>query len=167
MRRLIQFVLTSFTIGTLVFALTRAPDAHASVAYVSPYSFDQTYGSALRMLRVDQGFKILEKDRELGYVVFEYSSPEASGKTHQGTLELVESKSGVHVTVQIPQMPQYHERVLVDALAKKLSVEHGEPPKRKQPDADKPKDDEGGEKAPKGDKDDKGGAPPKSGDEPK
>ncbi len=167
MRRLIQFVLTSFTIGTLVFALTRAPDAHASVAYVSPYSFDQTYGSALRMLRVDQGFKILEKDRELGYVVFEYTSPESNGKVAQGTVELVETKAGIHVAVQIPQMPQYHERVLVDALAKKLSVEHGEPPKRKQPDADKPKDGEGGEKAPKDDKDDKGGAPPKSGDEPK
>jgi hypothetical protein len=162
MRRLIQIVLMGFAASMLVFALSRAPDASASVAYVSPYTFDQTYGTALRLLRVDQGFKILEKDRELGYVVFEYSSPEASGKTHQGTLELVESKSGVHVTVQIPQMPQYHERVLVDALVKKLSSEHGDPPKRKRADEDKDKGDSDGDSGKKGDD-----AGKSKGDEPK
>ena len=36
----------------------------------------------------------------------------------------------VHVVVQIPQMPTYHEQVLVDKLSRKLRNDYGDPPKR-------------------------------------
>ena len=131
MRRFLQVTLIGFAISMLVLALTRAPDANASVAYVSPYTFDQTFGTSLRLLRVYNDFKIREKDKETGYVLFEYRSPESGDKTFQGSLSLVETKSGVHVSAQIPKMPQYHERMIIDQLEKKLVSEHGDPPPRK------------------------------------
>ncbi len=141
MRRFLQIVLIGFALLMVGFALTRAPDANASVAYVSPYTFEQTYGAGLRLLRVDLGYKLLEKDKDNGYILFEYSSPESGNKVYRGSMELVETKEGIHVAVQIPQMPQYHERMIVDQLAKKLSDEYGEPPKKAK-DKDKPKDGE-------------------------
>jgi hypothetical protein len=48
-------------------------------------------------------------------------------------MELVRGKSGVHVAVQLPAMPQYHEQMIIDALAKKLASEHGEAPKKPKP----------------------------------
>jgi hypothetical protein len=150
-RRLLQITLLGFTALMLVFALTRAPDASASIAYQSPYTFEQTFGSALRLLRVDLGYKILERDKELGYILFEYTSPESDKKIHQGSMEIVEGRDATSVAVQIPAMPQYHERMLVDALAKKLESEHGQPPRKKKPQPDEGEDDdepEDGEKKP-------------------
>ncbi|MFO0549489.1 MAG: hypothetical protein U0271_13945 [Polyangiaceae bacterium] len=137
MRRVVQIVLVTFAASMIVLALSRAPDANASVAYTSPYTFEQTYSTSLRLLRVDMGLKITERDKELGYIMFEYTSPESGNKICQGTIELVESKNGVHVAVTIPQMPQYHERMIVDQLSKKLNSEYGDPPSHKK---DKDKD---------------------------
>lgn len=149
MRRLVHVTLIGFTALMLVFALTRAPDANASIGYQSPYTFEQTFGSALRMLRVDLGYKVLERDKDLGYILFEYTSPESDKKVHQGSMEVVSSKTGTNVAVQIPAMPQYHERMLIDQLVKKLESEHGEPPRRKKK-ADEDKQPEDGEKKPEG-----------------
>ena len=104
--------------------------ASASVAYESPYTFEQTFGTALRLVRVDLGFKIVEKDVENGYLLFEYRSPESGGRATQGAIEVVNGRAGVHVAVQLPAMPQYHEQVLLDGLVKKLAAEHGDPPKK-------------------------------------
>jgi hypothetical protein len=169
MRRVVTVVLIAFAASMIILALTRAPDAEASVAYSSPYSFDQTYATSLRMLRVDMGFKILEKDKDLGYILFEYTSPE-SAKPVPGSIELVETKSGVNVGVQIPAMPQYHERMLVDQLAKKLGTEYGEPPKPADKDKDKSKDKDADKDKDKSKDKDKDGADkdkPKDGDKDK
>ena len=147
MRRVIHVLLLGFAASVLIFALTREPDASASVAYSSPYPFDQTYGTTLRMLHVDMGFKILEKDKELGYILFEYTSPESGNRTVSGSIELVETKNGTNVAIQVPAMPQYHEQMLVDSLSKKLSKEYGTPPARKKDDKDKAKDDKEKDKA--------------------
>ena len=42
----------------------------------------------------------------------------------------VSPDGAVRVLVQIPQMPGYHEQVLVDSLARKLRADYGDPPKR-------------------------------------
>lgn len=104
--------------------------ASASVAYESPYTFEQTFGTALRLVRVDLGFKLVEKDVSNGYLLFEYRSPESGGRVTQGAIEVVDGRAGVHVAVQLPAMPQYHEQVLLDGLVKKLAAEHGDPPKK-------------------------------------
>jgi hypothetical protein len=110
-----------------------ASDASASVVFESPYTFEQTFGTALRLIRVDLGFKVTEKDVENGFLLFEYRSPESGKKATQGSIELVNRKSGVQVAVQLPAMPQYHEQMILDALTKKLATEHGEPPKKSAP----------------------------------
>ena len=56
-------------------------------------------------------------------------------------MEFIRSRDNgaVRVVVQIPQMPGYHEQVLVDSLARKLRNEYGDPPKRPVP-APSPRD---------------------------
>ncbi len=163
MRRLVHVVLVAFAALVLVFALVRTPDASASANYMSPYPFDETYATALRLLRVDMGFKILEKDKDLGYVLFEYTSIESGTRVSSGSIEIVETKKGTSVAINVPAMPQYHEQMLIDALAKKLEKEYGTPPakekskdgdKDKSKDGDKDKDKDGDKDKPKdGDKD--------------
>jgi hypothetical protein len=110
-----------------------ANDARASVAITSRYTFEQTFGTAIRLIRVDLGLKITEKDTDAGYVLFEYTSPESGKSVHNGSVEVVRGKESVHVAVQLPAMPRYHEQMILDALVKKLAAEHGEPPKRPAP----------------------------------
>ena len=102
----------------------------AKSTYESPYGYDRTWNAALRLVRVDNGWKITEKDETNGYLLFEYASPQ-SAKTTPGSLELVrgrEPDAPVSVLVQLPQMPHYHEQVVLDALASKMRREYGDPP---------------------------------------
>jgi len=106
------------------------PEASARSDYDSSYGYDRTWNAALRLVRVDMGFKITEKDQESGYLMFEYKSPEYRLPT-PGTIELVRSKdpdAPVRVIVQLAQMPRYHEQLIVDSLAKKMRSEYGDPP---------------------------------------
>ena len=118
-------------------ALLLAGPAHAKAVHESPYSYEQTFGSALRLVKVDLGLKVTDRDADWGYVLFEYRS--ANDRASRGSIELVRTEHLVRVTVQLPAVPSYHERLLVEKLAKKLENEHGEPPKRK---PRKPQDDE-------------------------
>lgn len=133
MGRLPRALVVAAAVAIVPVLATIAPhDAVASVSYDSPYTYEQTFGTALRLVRVDMGFKVTEKDADAGYVLFEYTSPEA-GKASTGSIELVRNKDGVHVTVQLPSMPSYHEQVLLDHLVKKLQAEHGAPPRHDKP----------------------------------
>lgn len=110
--------------------LASTEDATAKSAYESSYGFDRTWNAGLRLVRVDMGLKVTEKDDANGYLLFDYKSPE-SGKPVPGSMEFIRGKEGaVRVVVQIPQMPGYHEQVLVDSLARKLRSDYGDPPKR-------------------------------------
>ncbi len=117
-----------------------APWAHARSAYESPYGYERTWNAALRLVRVDNGWKVTEKDDQSGYLLFEYRSPE-SAKTTPGSFELVRGPgrdSPVSVLVQLAQMPHYHEQVLLDTLAQKMRREYGEPPLRRRSDEGTP-----------------------------
>src|SRR5258708_31036262 len=125
-----------------------AARADAKAAYESPYGYEQTWNAALRLVRVDNGWKLNEKDETNGYLLFDYKSPE-SGKSSPGSLELVrgrDTSGGVSVLVQLPQMPHYHEQVILDALAAKMRREYGDPPShppRKRPPPPEDPDDAG------------------------
>jgi len=106
--------------------------ANAKSTYESPYGYERTWNAALRLVRVDNGWKVTEKDDTSGYLLFEYRSPESS-KASPGSLELVrgrDANANVGVLAQLPQMPHYHEQVLLDALAGKMRREYGDPPTR-------------------------------------
>ncbi len=148
MRRLLRILLFVASIGAPVVITLTSADVSATATQSSPYTFEQTYGTALRLLRVDLGCKITEKDQDNGYILFDYTSPESGKRVHHGSIEVVRRKHGTHVTVQLPTLPQYHEQMIVDALMKKLSTEHGEPPAREK---DKEKDKEKSPAAPPAD----------------
>jgi hypothetical protein len=119
-----------FSGATLLGALAAATGAEAKSTYESPYGYERTWNAALRLVRVDNGWKINEKDETNGYLLFDYAAPQ-SAKATPGSLELVrgrEPEGNVSVLVQLPQMPHYHEQVILDALASKMRREYGDPP---------------------------------------
>jgi hypothetical protein len=127
-----MFVVAAMTalVAIAVVAIPEAP-ACAKSAYDSGYGFDRTWNAGLRLVRVDLGLKVTEKDDTNGYLLFDYKSPESGQKPVPGSMEFIKGKDGaVRVVVQIAQMPGYHEQVLVDALSRKLRNEYGDPPKK-------------------------------------
>lgn len=108
-----------------------ATGAGARVEGDSEYSKTQTYSGALRYLRVDLGFEVVEKDPEAAYLVFRYQAPGQAKSDSLGTVEIVENGDHVRLFVRIPRMPEYHERVLRDGLLRKLRDEYGPPVPRK------------------------------------
>jgi hypothetical protein len=129
MRKLSRALVLALALAAPAFVALRGEEACASVAYDAPYTFEQTFGTALRLVRVDLGCKVTEKDSDNGYLLFEYTSLESGKKVHRGSIEIVRSRPGTHVSVQLASLPRYHEQMIVDALARKLLAEHGEPRK--------------------------------------
>ena len=116
-------------LAALAFA-TIVAVADARVDGASGYSKAQTYSGALRYLRVDLGYEVVEKDPDAAYLIFKYAAP-GGGKSSAvtGTLEVIEaSGGGVRLFVNLPRMPEYYERVFRDGLMKKLKDEYGAPP---------------------------------------
>ncbi len=116
--------------------------ARAKSTYESPYGYERTWNAAVRLVRVDNGWKVSEKDDAGGYILFEYRSPE-SGKATPGSIELVRRPGAdgpVTVLAQLPRMPHYHEQVLLDALAAKMRGEYGDAPAHTRPPAPPPPD---------------------------
>ena len=104
--------------------------ADARVDGASGYSKAQTYSGALRYVRVDLGYEVVEKDPDAAYLIFKYTAP-GGGKNAAvtGTLEVIEATGGgVRLFVSLPRMPEYYERVFRDGLMKKLKDEYGAPP---------------------------------------
>jgi hypothetical protein len=109
------------------------------------YPYERVWTAAVRLLRVDFGCAITEKDKDDGYFLFEYTD---RGKTYPGSAELVATKSedvdAVRVVLQIPAMPTYVEGMMLERLSRKLEQEFGAPKEPKHPndgsaDPDKPK----------------------------
>ena len=93
------------------------------------YRENEIWHSAIRFLRVDSGFKILEKDKDAGYVLFVYKDGATSCTA---SLEMVrtsrDNKLFVRARLQIENQPRYVEAVLIDRFIRKLKDEYGEPP---------------------------------------
>jgi hypothetical protein len=115
-------VATAVSAGITTLALAKA-------TYESPYGYARTWNAAMRLIRVDNGWKVTEKDEANGYLLFEYRSLE-NAKAAAGSIELVRGQEpdSVSVVVQLPQMPHYHEQVILDGLASKMRREYGDPP---------------------------------------
>jgi hypothetical protein len=112
----------------VIVAVLLAASAEARVEADSDYTKAQTYSAALRYLRVDLGYEVVEKDPDAAYLIFRYTHTGQNKRPTNGTIEVVETRGRVKLLVQIPEMPEYHERVLRDGLLKKLRLEYGEPP---------------------------------------
>ena len=122
--------------GGVVAALVGPEAADAKATLDSPYSLAQTYNAGLRLVRVDLGLTVTEKDPTVAYVLFDYKSTESGTRVVPGSIQMLDTGRSVKVVVQLGQMPRYHEQVVLDALAKKLRDEYGDPaPRPSHPDA--------------------------------
>lgn len=116
--------------AALALGLTVASaQAGARTVRDEPYALDTTWNAAVRMVRVDFGFTIDERDRDLGYFTFQYRE---GRRSVPGSVEVlrseVDGRQGTRVIVQIPSMPAYVESMMLQHLARKLRAEFGEAP---------------------------------------
>lgn len=130
-----QHDLASLARGLLLLALAMlwSGAAQAKVEGASPYTLPQTFGAVLRLLRVDLGLEVTEKDNEASYVLFRYRMVGDPKRIVEGAIELIALPNHVKIIVKIPQLPETHERLLRDRLVRKLRDDYGEPPKRVEP----------------------------------
>lgn len=94
------------------------------------YTFEQVWPTAVRHLRLDEGFSIVEKDADVGYVVFEVKE---DGKVFSGSLEVVRHKEpsgrpSVRLVLRIGERPAYMEAGVLDRMLTKLREDYGDPP---------------------------------------
>jgi hypothetical protein len=107
--------------------LTAAADARSTRD--QPFSRDNTWNAAIRLIRVDYGCRITERDPENGYFTFEWRD---GRRTVPGSIEViptqVDGRPGTRVIVQISDMPSYIESMVLTQLRRKLIADYGEPP---------------------------------------
>lgn len=128
-------------VGVLAMCAVTGPAAVAGarVDAGSSYTKAQTYSGALRYVRVDLGYEVVEKDPDAAYLIFKYTAPGgAKNSAVTGTLEVIEATGGVRLFVNLPRMPEYYERVFRDGLMKKLRDEYGTPTAGTKKPAEKP-----------------------------
>lgn len=107
------------------------------------YTYEQVWTTAVRFLRVDEGFEIVEKDMDAGYVLFTVSE---DGKRFRGALEIVrtgekDGQSGLLLLVGIADRPEYMEQGILDRFEQKLRAELGSPrPVKRTPAPAQPKE---------------------------
>jgi hypothetical protein len=121
--------------------------AEAKTERTASYTFEQAWPTAVRHLVVDEGFTVVEKDPDVGYVTFQVRD---DGKVFSGALEIMRQKdssgrSAVRLVLRIGDRPAYMEAGVLDRMLAKLREEHGDPPpstpdnKKKPPAKAKPK----------------------------
>ena len=120
-----QFVLVLFTL-----LLTPEP-AVARRTIDMGYRYEQIWTAAVRLVRVDYGFNVTERDQELGFVMFEYVE---AGQTFNGSIEVLRTadtlgRDRVRVVVVVQGQPEYVERMITDRLERKLRGDYGAPPR--------------------------------------
>jgi len=109
--------------------------ARARVQGDYTYQWAQVWQAAVRLVRVDLQCPITDRDEEIGYVMFTYRE---AGRDHAGSVELVRAQGSngaerVRVVVQIPAMPSYVERMILDRLTRKLREDFGDAPRPQRP----------------------------------
>jgi hypothetical protein len=132
MRRLLALAVLALLTGLAL------GSAEARVESSTEYTKAQAYSAALRYLRVDLGFEVVERDPDAAYLIFRYQPSSGDKTASNGSIEIVAAASRTLIVVQLTRMPEYHERVLRDGLLRKLENEYGAPPRPKAP-AQKPK----------------------------
>jgi len=115
-------------LAALVLPLMWAAPASARSEKTVDWPAADVYPAAVRFLRIDAGVKIVEKDAEAGYVLFDLTEDR---QTFRGSLELVRIKDGgrdaVKLIMKIEDRPSYEEVALLDRLEYKLRRELGMP----------------------------------------
>jgi hypothetical protein len=96
------------------------------------YSPVSVWSPLVRFLRVDENLKIVDKDVEAGYLIFELTQDK---KVFRGSAELIPASKdyGARVILDVSDRPSYVELAMLERLERKLLVELGpapSPPKK-------------------------------------
>ena len=104
--------------------------------------------TAIRYLRVDRGYPVRDRDKESGFILFEFplESQDGTPRTGEGSMELypIEDAVGrpsVQIQVATSNGPTYLPHAIVEGLAAKVRAERGQPsapPSRKPPEPSPP-----------------------------
>lgn len=116
------------------------------------YQREDVWPTSVRFLVVDEHVKVIEKDADAGYVVFEIKD---DGKMFRGSLEILtverDKRKSVRFVLQIEDRPDWIEIAMLTRLERKLRAELGSPapppakdPPKEPPPKDPPKQDDGG-----------------------
>jgi hypothetical protein len=94
------------------------------------YPYESVWPAAVRFVRVDRGWKIVEQDKEAGFLRFELIDEK---KSHTASLELVrttdgEGRAAVRMQLSTTDLARFQEAPILDAIARKLRDELGPPP---------------------------------------
>ncbi len=128
-RRRLLGLTTAVLFAIAAVSVTRPTLARVSVE--TGYTKTQLYHAALRYLRVELGYEVLEKDAEAAYLIFRYEPPSHGKNPSTGSIEIVDAQPDeTTLIVRLPKLPAYHEQVLRDGLLKKLRDEYGPPVRR-------------------------------------
>jgi hypothetical protein len=98
-----------------------------------PYPPAQVWNAAVRLIRVDLGFEVTERDEAAGFLLFTYAD---NGRTSPGSMEMVRvggEARPTKVIFALRDMPRYHELNLLDRLSRKLREDYGDPPRPRPP----------------------------------
>lgn len=99
---------------------------------VLPYPSDQVWPTTIRYLRVDRGFEVVDRDRDAGFILFEFPVGSAGGSKGSGSIELVDTadpsgRRAVKLQIATDAGPLHLPHAIADGLAAKLKTEHGQP----------------------------------------
>lgn len=115
------------------------------------YRFNNVWSTAFRMIRVDKHYKVTDKDKDTGYILFVYPG-KGSVKKCAASLELIASsreKPPIQLQISIAHQPSWVEIQFLDKLEQKLKAELGPPRQMDPPKKDKPKDEDKNKDKPK------------------
>lgn len=114
----------ALALGLLVLSGPLAGAASARSLKTFSYPLDEVYSAALRLVRVDRGCSVTDRDPQAAYLLFECKEDK---KLKRGALELVRSDSGVRAQLNLLDEPSYLEIRLLELLERKLRDEQGPP----------------------------------------
>ncbi len=125
---------------SLVLLLPRPAGAKATKNLA--YPFRTIWSTTIRLIRVDRGYKITDKDRDNGFILFVYPGT-GSVKKCVASLEFIQTKSVVgtpqiRLSLNIQHQPSWVAIQFLDKLERKIRNEQGPPPPPSAPKRPKP-----------------------------
>lgn len=150
----VAFGVAIVVVGTAALAAPRVPTSPTPVSTrlqhsrVLSYPAEQVWPTTLRYLRVDRDYVLIDRDREAGFILFDFplGTTETKGR---GSIELMTTvdpagRPAVKLNVSTDAGPTHLPHAIAEGLAAKLRAERGQPapPPRPQPAPPPPDEDD-------------------------
>lgn len=100
---------------------------------VLSYPAQEVWPAAIRYLRVDRGYAVVDRDQEAGFILFDFpvssreDSPRGRGSIEFIATEDVSGRPSVKLSVSTDAGPTHLPHAIAEGLAAKLLAERGPP----------------------------------------